>query len=30
VGLRALRERGFGGSGAGPIGSGAWGEADRE
>jgi hypothetical protein len=30
VGLGALRERGFGGSGTCPVGSGAWGEADRE
>jgi hypothetical protein len=30
VGLRALWEHSSGGSGAGPIGSGAWGEADRE
>jgi hypothetical protein len=30
VGLGALREHGSGGSGAGPVGSGAWGEADRE
>jgi hypothetical protein len=30
VGLGALRERGSEGSGAGPVGSGAWGEADRE
>jgi hypothetical protein len=30
VGLGALRERGSGGSVAGPVGSRAWGEADRE
>jgi hypothetical protein len=30
VGLGALRERGSGGSRAGLVGSGAWGEADRE
>jgi hypothetical protein len=30
MGLGALRERGSGGSGAGPVGLGAWGEADRE
>jgi hypothetical protein len=30
VGLGALREHGSGGSGAGAVGSGVWGEAYRE